>query len=83
MSVNADAIPSNPFTNPGAKGFFAMFLLGLYAGRRQILHDVKKHAVMIRRVLWWGLTVGLLSMTGERILNATVGYKVFREGAHP
>jgi uncharacterized membrane protein YeiB len=50
---------------------FAMFLLGLYAGRRRIS--------LIRRMFWWGLSIGLVCMTAERILNATLGYAVFRE----
>ncbi len=83
MAANAEAIPPNPFTDlRGAESslsFFAMFLLGLYVGRRRIFHDIQQHMALIRRVLWWGLSVGLLSMTGERILNVTTGYTVFRE----
>jgi uncharacterized protein len=56
---------------------FAMFLLGLYAGRRRIFHDLSKHMPLIRRVFWWGFPIGLVCMTGERILNATTGYEVF------
>ncbi len=83
MAANAEAIPPNPFTDlRGAESslaIFAMFLLGLYVGRRRIFHDIQQHMALIRRVLWWGLSVGLLSMTGERILNVTTGYTVFRE----
>ncbi len=38
---------------------FGMFLLGLYAGRRKILHDIPKHLSLFRKVLWIGLIVGL------------------------
>lgn len=58
---------------------FAMFLLGLYAGRLRIFHDIPKHMKLIRHVFWWGLPIGLACMTGERILNATTGYAVFRD----
>ena len=58
---------------------FAMFLLGLYVGRRRIFHDIPKHMQLIRRVFWWGLPIGLVSMGAERILNATTGYEVFGE----
>jgi uncharacterized protein len=58
---------------------FAMFLLGLYAGRRRIFHDIPAHMPLIRRMFWWGLSIGLVCMTAERILNATLGYAVFRE----
>ncbi len=35
-----------------------LFLLGLYVGRRGILHDVRGHLAFLRRVLWWGLGLG-------------------------
>ena len=38
---------------------FAMFLLGLYAGRRGIFRDVAAHVPLFRKVLWWGLPIGL------------------------
>ena len=38
---------------------FGMFLLGLYVGRRRILHDVSAHLPLFRRVMWWGLAVGI------------------------
>jgi uncharacterized protein len=58
---------------------FAMFLLGLYVGRRRIFQDIPKHIQFIRRIFWWGLPMGLVSMGAERILNTTMGYKVFGE----
>ncbi len=73
----------NPFEGPlgveSSLAMFAMFLLGLYVGRRGIFHDIPKHMQLIRRVFWWGLPIGLFSMGVERILNATTGYTVFRE----
>jgi uncharacterized protein len=36
----------------------AMFLLGLYAGKRRILHDVEAHLALLRRVRFWGLLLG-------------------------
>ena len=82
MAVNADDIRFNPFTNRRGAGsplaFIAMFLIGLYIGRRRILHDIQKHLGLIRLVAWWGLSVGLLCMVGERILHATAGYEVYR-----
>jgi uncharacterized protein len=73
----------NPFTRllgpESSLPVFAMFLLGLYAGRRRIFHDIPTHLPLIRRVFWWGFPIGLVCMTTERILNATLGYAVFRE----
>lgn len=39
----------------------AMFLLGLYAGKRGILHDPAAHLPLLRRVRFWGLTLGFAS----------------------
>jgi uncharacterized protein len=36
----------------------ALFLLGLYAGRRRIFHDFPAHLPFIRRVQRWGLMIG-------------------------
>lgn len=81
MANNADL--ANPFDRPigpeSSLAMFAMFLLGLYVGRRRIFQDIPKHMQLIRRVFWWGLPIGLVSMGAERILNATTGYAVFRE----
>ena len=37
----------------------AMFLLGLFAGRRRIVHDIAAHRDLIQRVLAWGLLIGI------------------------
>lgn len=37
----------------------AMFLIGLIAGRRQLLAETDKHQSLLRRLLWLGLIVGL------------------------
>ena len=42
-----------------APNFFAMFLLGLYAGKRRILHNVEANVAFIRRLLVWGLCLGV------------------------
>ena len=82
--VMADnAFLENPFARPlgpeSGLARFAMLLLGLYVGRRRIFQDIPKHMPLIRRVFWWGLPIGLVSMIAERILNATTGYAVFRD----
>lgn len=41
---------------------FSIFLLGLYAGRRRIFHDIDANRPFIRRVMWWGLTFGLVAV---------------------
>ena len=42
-----------------APNVLALFLLGLYAGRRGILQDIPGHLPFIRRTLRWGLLLGL------------------------
>ena len=39
-----------PWVNPD----FAVFLLGLYAGRRRIFHDISANRLFIRKVMWFG-----------------------------
>lgn len=68
-----------PLTPESSVAVFAMFLVGLYVGRRRIMSDITGHLQLIRRVFRWGLPIGLISMAAERILNATTGYTVFRE----
>lgn len=81
MADNARLV--NPFAGllgpESSLAVFAMFLLGLYAGRERIFHNIPQHMQLIRRVFWWGLPIGLACMTAERMLNATTGYAVFRD----
>jgi uncharacterized protein len=42
-----------------APTFFAMFLVGLYAGKRRLLQEVEANVGLIRRLLIWGLCLGL------------------------
>ena len=39
---------------------FALFLLGLYADRRRLFEDVPANRRFIRRVMGWGLTLGVV-----------------------
>jgi len=39
---------------------WAMMLLGVYAGKRRIFHDLTNHLPLIRRVWLWGLIVGVV-----------------------
>jgi uncharacterized protein len=43
----------------GDAHILAGFLLGLYAGRRGIFHNVSAHLPLIRRVQRWGLMIGV------------------------
>ncbi len=43
----------------GAPTILAMFLLGLYAGRRGVFQDLSAHRALVRGVAWAGLLLGL------------------------
>ena len=81
MVENAQEIPPIFITDvrgpESVFGFFAMFLLGLAAGQSRILHDLTKHKKLFRYICGWGLTIGLLCMTIERVLFNLVGYELF------
>ncbi len=54
----------NPLNYLGYVGEeFVMFLLGLYAGRRRIFENMHAHLPFIRKLLWWGLGLGLVGIS--------------------
>jgi len=58
-----------------APSALAMFLIGLIAGRRQLLAETDNHRQMLRRMLWLGLMVGL---PGAAIYASS---EIFKAGA--
>jgi uncharacterized protein len=53
---------------------FGMFLLGFYIGRRNLFADLEAHSVLLRRVLGWGIAVGLpLAYIGARMEGNNMG----------
>jgi uncharacterized protein len=83
MAENSDAIPPDlrdyPLDAEGTAAYFAMFLLGLYVGRRRIVHDIGGHLPLVRSVAVWGLSLGVISMVIERVLALLWGYDVWGE----
>ena len=53
-----------------------MFLLGLFAGRRRIFENLPAHLPFIRKVMWWGLGLGLVCGLGW-VLMVVVHEEVF------
>jgi uncharacterized protein len=51
---------------------FAMFLLGLYVGKRGMARDPAAHDPLLRRVWLWGLIIGLIAGVGGIISQETV-----------
>ena len=44
---------------------FPLFFLGLYAARRRIFENIRAHLPFIRKVMWWGLGLGLAHISLE------------------
>jgi uncharacterized protein len=80
---NAEAIPPRVWLNlhgpESILAIFSMFLLGLYLGRSRILHEVKSHLPLIRRVFAWGMGIGIVSALAEWSLGQKFAYAVFTE----
>lgn len=77
IRANARVIPPNPFGRPlgleSGLGFFSMFLLGLYLGKRRVFADFEAHARLLRSGAMWGLSLGVLGMAVERAISLGVG----------
>lgn len=50
-------------------GWFPFLLLGLYAGRRGIFQDLRAHLPFIRKVMWWGLGLGVVCAPAAHIVS--------------
>ncbi len=50
-------------------GMFPFLLLGLYAGRRGIFQDLRAHLPFIRKVMWWGLGLGIVCAPAAHVLS--------------
>ncbi len=63
VALRASEIPRDMSPDTDDAYVLALFLLGLYAGRRQIFHDVSANLPFIRRVQRWGLVIGIAGNT--------------------
>ena len=50
---------------------FPLFLLGLYVGRRRIFENLSENLYFIRKVMWWGLGVGLVCTSAYYAVSQT------------
>jgi len=70
-----------------ATHIFGMFLIGLYVGRRRILNNISTHLPLFRKVMWWGLIVGIVcnlvfvSVFASPTLVPTSCYELATRGA--
>ncbi|MEH6519519.1 MAG: DUF418 domain-containing protein, partial [Halioglobus sp.] len=82
---NAFAIPPRIWSNlqgpESSLAIFSMLLLGLYVGRSRILHDVRSHLPLIRRIFVLGVGFGVASALAEWSLSQKYGYEAFTETA--
>jgi uncharacterized protein len=59
IKSRASDLPADTLPGIDDAYILSIFLLGLYAGRRGIFHDVPSHLPLIRRVQRWGLMIGV------------------------
>jgi len=80
---NATAIPPRIWSNlhdpESSLAIFSMFLIGLYAGRARILHEIRVHLSLVHKVFGWGIGIGGVSALSEWWLKQTFGYAAFSE----
>lgn len=57
------------------------FLLGLVAGRRRLFHDAGEHLPFFRRLLGWGLAVGLVGNAVVALIDHLTRIEVLAEKA--
>ncbi|MCY1014569.1 DUF418 domain-containing protein [Pyxidicoccus sp. MSG2] len=59
------------------------FLLGLWAGRRRLFHDAPRHLPFFRRLLAWGLGLGLLASGLGVLVGQLFSRKVLQPDSLP
>lgn len=59
IAYRASELPRDMMPDTDDAYVLAIFLLGLYAGRRGMFHDIPAHLPFIRRVQRWGLSIGV------------------------
>ena len=64
IKISARELPGDVTPDIDDAYVLAIFLLGLYAGRRRIFHDIPAHLPFIRRVQRWGLMIGVAGNVG-------------------
>jgi uncharacterized protein len=83
VRANARVIPPNPFGQPlgleAGLGFFAMFLAGLYLGKRRSFSDVDARAPLFRSGAVWGVSIGAAGMILQRATSAILATGAFPE----
>ncbi len=60
IGLRAGELPGDVKPDIDEAYVLALFLLGLYAGRRRMFHDTAAHLPFIRRVQRWGLLIGVV-----------------------
>jgi uncharacterized protein len=59
VALRASEFPGDMMPDTDDAYVLALFLLGLYAGRRRIFHDISANLPFLRRVQRWGLLIGI------------------------
>ncbi|MCP3102800.1 DUF418 domain-containing protein [Myxococcus sp. K15C18031901] len=72
-----------PMIGIGAFAIFGRFLLGLYAGRRRLFHDAAQHLGFFRKLLAWGVGLGLVGSSASVVLQQLIIRKVLNPETLP
>ena len=59
VALRARQLPRDMSPDTDDAYVIGIFLLGLYAGRRRLFHDIATHRPLIQRVQRWGLLIGI------------------------
>jgi uncharacterized protein len=59
VAFRARALPRDMSPDTDDAYVIGIFLLGLYAGRRRLFHDITAHRPFIQRVQKWGVLIGI------------------------
>ncbi len=83
MLYNSGSIPPNPTKFPlGVESHFAylaMFLLGLFAGKKKYFQNISNIIPFVRKLCYWCISIGILSMIVERAFAYSWDYNVWGE----
>ncbi|MCE9672511.1 DUF418 domain-containing protein [Myxococcus stipitatus] len=72
-----------PMIGISALAIFGRFLVGLYAGRRRLFHDAQQHLGLFRKVLIWGIVLGVVGSSVGVVMQQLVVRKVINPDSLP
>ena len=71
IAVRARELPRDVSPDTDDAYVMTFFLVGLYAGRRRLAHDVPAHRALFKRVQRWGIVIGLAGNAAFAVWGAS------------